>query len=144
MRGFPKVTTHLLENITTNRGAWLEAPEDGMDQDESEAYEEYLRAELGDDLAATIGAERLDVMVSSRGKTLEGLTSALQTGSRDADFRDARDAVVVAMAVVVLAATSRTDADSDSDEDEDVEDEDVEDVEDAQAGRAAQRDGFGD
>jgi len=71
--------------------------------------------------------------------TCSDLTSALQAGSRDADFRDARDAVVVAMAVVVLAATSRAGADSDSDEDEDVED-----VEDGQAGRAAQRDGFGD
>ena len=142
MRGFPKVTTHLLENITTNRGAWLEAPEDGMDQDDGDAFEEYLRAELGDDLAGVIGNDRLAVMVSSRGKTLEGLTSALQTGSRDAGFRDARDAVVVAMAVVVLAATSRAGADSDSDEDEDAED--GADGEDAQAGRAAQRDGFGD
>lgn len=140
MRGFPKVTTHLLENITTNRGAWLEAPEDGMDQDDGDAFEEYLRAELGDDLAGVIGDDRLAVMVSSRGKTLEGLTSALQTGSRDADFRDARDAVVVAMAVVVLAATSRAGVDSDSDEDV----EDGEDGDDAQAGRAAQRDGFGD
>jgi hypothetical protein len=92
------------------------------------------------DLAGVIGDDRLAVMVSSRGKTLEGLTSALQTGSRDAGFRDARDAVVVAMAVVVLAATSRAGADSDSDEDV----EDGEDGDDAQAGRAAQRDGFGD
>ena len=143
LRGFPKVESQTIEAVTTNGGAWCTQSSDEDDADDDADADDAFRAYLEAVPRADLAHDMVDSMVEGRAKKLGPLLETMQRGTSDGGYIAARDLLVNVAVVVVLMALAHSEESGEDDDDQD-EEEDGDAVEDAQAGSAAQRDGFGD